>query len=86
MSKAFFFTVAVTNFTDICIENYTSILSGLLQTRYGYTPKNAGFWFEMPYTVAAVMNVILGLFCDKFGYVFPVKFIGCTVMIGAHVL
>ena len=86
MGGAFYFTIGALIFTDICIANFTSISSEMLQIRYGYSDTLAGFWFSIPYSLSAGFNIILGLFCDKYGYLFPVKFAGCILMIAAHVL
>lgn len=68
------------------MTNFIVISSALLQARYAYKSTTAGIWFTVPYLVAAVVNPLLGIFCDKYGYIFPVIFIGCGMMIAAHIL
>jgi len=46
----------------------------------------AGFYYTLPYIVAAVASPIIGAFCDKFGYRATVINVGACMMILAHVM
>ena len=46
---------------------YIQVCSDLLQVKYGFDAKTAGFLFGIPYIISAIMSPLLGLFIDKVG-------------------
>jgi len=69
----FSFKVSFWLLTTSCVLTYASILpylqivSGLLQSKYGFTPEEAGYLFGIPYIMSAVSSPFLGLLIDKIG-------------------
>ena len=51
----------------IAVVNSIVIAGAVLQTRFNYDEIEAGFYYTLPYIVAAVFSPILGAFVDKFG-------------------
>jgi len=72
--------------TYIAIINSIVIASAVLQDRYGYDEEQAGFFFTLPYLVAAVVSPLIGLFVSKFGYRMTVTISGSFLMIIAHAM
>lgn len=71
--------------TYIAIINSIVIGSSVLQSRFNYSEVEAGFYFTMPYVIAAIFSPILGWFVDKYGKRMTVTLIGSLLMILAHV-
>merc|ERR1712224_689857 len=71
--------------TYIAIINSIVIGSTVLQKRFKYSEVEAGFFFTMPYVIAAIMSPILGWFVDKYGQRMTVTLTGALLMITAHV-
>lgn len=72
--------------TYIAIINSIVIASAVLQTRFGYSEIEAGWFFTLPYLVAAGLSPPIGLFVSKFGYRMTVTCFGSFLMICAHIL
>jgi MFS family permease len=53
--------------TYMSIFPYIQICSDMLQVKYGFDSKTAGFLFGIPYIISAIMSPLLGLFIDKVG-------------------
>lgn len=70
--------------TYIAIINSIVIGSSVLQSRFKYSEVEAGFYFTMPYVIAAIFSPILGWFVDKYGQRMTVTLIGSLLMISGH--
>ena len=53
--------------TYMSVFPYIQVASDLLQTKYGFTPEEAGFLFGIPYIISACSAPFLGMFIDRFG-------------------
>ena len=72
--------------TYIAIINSIVVASSMLQVKFNYSEIDAGYYFTMPYIIAAVISPFLGFFVNIYGYHFQVTMLGSIIMIGAHVL
>lgn len=70
----------------ISVVNSIVIASAVLQDRYGYDEEQAGFFFTLPYLVAAGASPLIGMFVSKFGYRMTVTLVGNFLMIFAHAM
>jgi MFS family permease len=72
--------------TYISIINSIVIGSAVLQVRFGFSEVGAGFFFTMPYVIAAIASPITGILVDKFGHRMRVIIFGSLFNIAAHVI
>ena len=72
--------------TYIAIINSIVIASAVLQERFGYDEVQAGFFFTLPYLVAAVTAPPVGFFVSKVGHRMTVTVVGSMLMIIAHAM
>ena len=70
----------------ITIINSIAISSAVLQTRFGFNEIEAGYFFTLPYVVAAVLSPMIGIFVTKFGYRMTVICVGQLINVIAHIL
>ena len=73
-------------FTFNAVACYSTIGSSQLQDRFQYDSVSAGKLFSIPYIVAAVVNIPVGLFVSKFGQRMSVVFLGQIVLVGAFII
>ena len=56
----------------------------MLQKRFNYGQVEAGYYFTLPYIVAAIFSPILGWFVEKYGHRMTITILGSVLMIAAH--
>mmetsp|Transcript_13036 Transcript_13036/g.20232 ORF Transcript_13036/g.20232 Transcript_13036/m.20232 type:complete len:254 (-) Transcript_13036:134-895(-) len=71
--------------TYIAVINFVVVGSAMLQTRFHYSPVDAGFYFTLPYLISAFFSPFLGWFVDKKGHRMTITLIGSVLMIVAHI-
>jgi MFS family permease len=72
--------------TYISIINSLIIGSSVLQTRFNFTEVGAGFFFTMPYVIAAIFSPITGLFVDRYGHRMTVIIVGSLFNVVSHII
>lgn len=82
----FWYTCVSCMGTFIGVINFIGIASSLLQDRFGYDEVSAGFFFTLPYLVAAVMSPIMGWFITYYGYRMTINMIGAGLMLFSHAM
>ena len=60
--------------------------SGALQTRFGYDEIQAGNYITIMWFLAAVCNIPVGWYTNKYGNDWPIIIAGSILMTGAHVI
>lgn len=72
--------------TYVAIINSIVIGSKVLQQRFHYSEVEAGYYFTLPYIIAAFLSPILGWFVEKYGKRMTITLGGSILMIAAHVI
>lgn len=72
--------------TYIAIINSIVIGSKVLQQRFGYSEVEAGYYFTLPYMIAAIFSPLLGWFVEKYGKRMTITLTGSFLMTAAHVI
>jgi len=72
--------------TYIAIINSIVIAGAVLQKRFNFDEVEAGFYFTLPYLVAAVFSPPLGLIVARFGNRMTCTLCGSALMIVAHAM
>ena len=73
-------------FTYLGVINSMVVLSSILQVKYGYSEIDAGFYFTMPYMIAAIWTPFLGMYIEKYRNYQSVTYCGSFLMLIAHLL
>jgi Na+/melibiose symporter-like transporter len=85
LSAPFWLTCFSCMCTYIGIINSLIIGSSVLQTRFNFSEVEAGFYFTLPYVVAAFCSPICGLFVEKYGKRMTLNLLGSALMVIAHI-
>ena len=85
LSIPFWLTCLSCMCTYISIINSLVIGSSVLQTRFNYSEIEAGFYFTLPYVVAAIFSPICGIFVERYGKRMTITILGSVLMVVAHV-
>ena len=70
--------------TYIAVVNTIVIGSKYLQLRFNYSLEEAGYYFTLPYILAAFFSPFIGYFIQRYGQRMSVLLLGSFFMIGAH--
>ena len=85
LSVPFWLTCFSCMCTYIGIINSLIIGSSVLQTRFAFTEVEAGFYFTLPYLVAAILSPICGVIVEKYGKRMTINIWGSAIMVIAHI-
>lgn len=72
--------------TFIGVINFIAIASDLLQARFGFDEVSAGFYFTLPYLVAAICSPIMGVFITYVGYRMTINIMGALFMLTSFIM
>jgi nitrate/nitrite transporter NarK len=86
MELPFWLTCLSSMCTYIAIVNSLVVGSSLLQAKFGFSIDEAGMIFSLPYIIAALVSVPVGVFVSTFGYRMTVTLVGSVIMLIAHVI
>ena len=86
MELPFWLTCLSCMCTYIAIVNSLVVGSSLLQAKFGFSIDEAGMIFSLPYIIAALVSVPVGVFVSTFGYRMTVTLVGSVIMLIAHVV
>jgi len=86
MELPFWLTCLSCMCTYIAIVNSLVVGSSLLQAKFGFSIDEAGMIFSLPYIIAALVSVPVGIFVSTFGYRMTVTLVGSVIMLIAHVI
>jgi len=86
MELPFWLTCLSCMCTYIAIVNSLVVGSSLLQAKFGFSIDEAGMIFSLPYIIAALVSVPVGVFVSTFGYRMTVTLVGSVIMLIAHVI
>ena len=86
MELPFWLTCLSCMCTYIAIVNSLVVGSSLLQAKFGFSIDEAGMIFSLPYIIAALVSVPVGVFVSTFGYRMTVTLVGSVIMLIAHII
>lgn len=58
----------------------------MLQRRFSYSEVEAGYYFTLPYMIAAILSPALGWYVEKYGNRMTITLGGSVLMTAAHVI